>query len=313
MEIERLGFAYTEVAQYDLAKLDPSRRIQVRDTQNYARKEDVTRYATQMELAEFPPIVVTADAWIVDGNTRIGAALQRKQNRFPALVLDVAREGANEERVHKLHALAASLNQQNGQPLTKAEQRRDIQHVLKLGWTPAQMGRAVGLPPKEIVAARKEMDARERLEQLGMAVNGELKGPALRALGGPLALQLNDEPYRVLATLTADAGLMATEIFAAAKEIRETGSDTAAVARIEQLRAENQERIRQRALTGMGKPPVARQLRLHLAFVRKFASEPGVLVEQNAALADEHAQGIEQAVAILQAVLREQRAASGRG
>ncbi len=307
VEIERIGFKYTEVAQYDLTNLSPDHRVQVRDARNYARKEDVERYAVQMELSEFPPIVITSDGWIVDGNTRVGAAIRRKQNRFPAIVLDLSFDGASAQKQGELHALAATLNALNGQPLTKAETRKAIKHFLELGWTIQQTGRAIGTKPSVISGVKREIDAQEKLKRVGMQGNGELKGASLRALGGPLVLTLNDAPYQKLALLAADAGLNSGEIFAAAKEVKETGSDSAGIARIQQLRTENEERIHQRSLTGVAKPPLARQLRQHLGFVLKFANQEAQLVENNPPVIQQHIETLEKSIAILQGALQLQR------
>src|SRR5215831_15489384 len=96
VEVERLGFKYQEIAQYDLTQLDKSRRVQVRDPNHYAPKDAVERFAIQMQHSQFPPIVVTADAWIVDGNTRVGASLLRDNKFFPAIELEIAWTNSSE-------------------------------------------------------------------------------------------------------------------------------------------------------------------------------------------------------------------------
>lgn len=307
VEIERLGFGWTEVADFDLTRLDVSRRVQVREPAHYAPKESVERYAIQMGEVAFPPIVVTSDDWIVDGNTRVGAKLKRKEKFSPALVLTVAWEGASAKQRNELSALAATLNATNGTPLTAKETREVAAKFIQLGWKAEQIGRAIGVAPSGITAVKKEIDAAAKLRRVGMNPNGGVKGASLRALGSKDVLALNEAPFRDLATLAADAGLNASEITSTAKAARETGSDTAAMDLIAKERAELGDRIRERELTGIGKPPMSRQLRQHLGFVTKFASREQELLETDPKVNATHVEALTTAVAVLSEVLRMQK------
>jgi hypothetical protein len=307
VEIDRLGFAWSEVADYDLTRLSTDRRVQVREVGHYAPREVVERYAIQMGETAFPPIVVTSDDWIVDGNTRVGAKLRRKEKFSPAIVLDVAYKGANPKQESLLHALAATLNATNGLPLTPKETREVATKLVTLGWKTEQIGRAIGLAPGGVTAVKKEIDAVTKLKRVGLDANGAVKGASLRALGAKDVVGLNDVPFRELAKLAADAGLNAGEITTTAKEARATGSDTAAVDMISRLRTEHGDRIRERELTGVGKPPVARQLRQHLGFVTKFAGREHELLETDPKVNATHIEAVTNAVAVLTAVLQMQK------
>src|SRR3954470_4127907 len=73
IEIESLGFPYREVSQYKLDQLSTERRVQVRDSQTtseFAPPAEVNSYAIMMGQKPFDPIIVTHDAWLVEGNTR---------------------------------------------------------------------------------------------------------------------------------------------------------------------------------------------------------------------------------------------------
>jgi hypothetical protein len=307
-EIERLGFTWREDPQYPLANLSPERRIQVRDDKNYAPKEGVARYAEQMGHSVFPPIIVTEDGWIDDGNTRVGGALVRGQNFYPALVLGVEWEGptTTEAQRQNLYLLAATLNSQNGNPLTESEKRRACAEALRAGWKAEQIGRAVGVHASGVTQIRKEIDAEIKLHKVGMDSNGSLKGASLRALGTKEALGLNDEPFKALAVLAGDAGLNAGEINTAAKEAKATGSDTAAIAYLDTQRTEMADRIRNRQLTGVGSPPVSRQLRQHLGFITKFAGREAELIEGNPNVFGTHVEALKSAIAVLTEVLKRQ-------
>jgi hypothetical protein len=308
VEIERLGFGWTEVADFDLTRIDrQARSVQVREFVHYAPKDAVERYATQMGETAFPPIIVTADDWIVDGNTRVEAKLLRKEKFSPAIVLDVKWAGASHKQQNLLHALAATLNAMNGTPLTAQETRKAAARLVELGWKIEQIARAIGLAPGSVTAVKKEIEAAAKLERVGMDPNGSLKGASLRALGAKDVVGLNDIPFRELAKLSADAGLNASEITSTAKEAKATGSDTAAVDLLTKLRTEHGDRIRERELTGVGKPPVARQLRQHLGYVTKFAGREQELIETDPKVSAKHVETLENAIAVLNAVLEMQK------
>jgi len=308
VEIERLGFEWSEVAQYDLEQLSPERRVQVRETGHYAPRESVERYAIQMNHVEFPPIVVTSDYWIVDGNTRVGAKLQRKEKFFPAIVLDTTYEGASQKRQDELHALAATLNAQNGVPLTGRETRAVVRRFIALSWLNEQIARAIGVKASTITQVRKEIDAERKLEKVGLATGDDaegLKGASLRALGTKDVLALNDEPFKLLAEIARDADLNSKEILDTAKDAKEAGSDAAAITMLQGLRAEMRDRIAQKELTGTGKPPVSRQIRQHLGNVLKYEGREEELLEsdRDPDVRAKHITAIEKTIEILTKVL----------
>jgi hypothetical protein len=314
VEIERLGFKYTEVAQFDVTRLGAdkkaraARRVQVRESAHYAPRESIERYAVQMAHSEFPPIVVTTDDYIVDGNTRIEATLLRDNKFFPAFVLDVPYRGGSEKQANELHALAATLNSMNGTPLTAKEVRIQAKAFIQLGWKAEQIARAIGVKPSSVTAVKKEIDAAAKLQRVGMDPNGSLRGASLRALGAKDALTLNDVPFKELAKLSADAGLNMSEIASTAKEIKAIGSDTGQVDKLAALRTELGDRIREHKLTGSTKPPKGRQLRQHLGFVLNYEGRESELIETDPNVVGQHYAAIEKAIKILTALLEAQRA-----
>jgi hypothetical protein len=305
-EIERLGFKFEEVADYDLTQLSPERRVQVRETMHYAPKDAVEKYAIMMGETSFPPVIVTRDAWIVDGNTRVGAKLKRKEKFFPALVLDVSWDGGTEKQKDDLLILAATLNSMHGLPLTPKEVRQVTAIFIERGFKSEQIARAIGLKPSSIAAVKKEIDAAKKLDRVGLGSNGELRGASLRALGAKNVLVLNDVPFKELAQLAADAGLNSGEIVSVAKAAKETGSDSEQVEVIQAERLELGDRIREHSLTGSGKPPVSRQLRQHLGFVTKFSGREQELIETDPKVTATHAEAVRNAVNVLNVLLEAQ-------
>jgi hypothetical protein len=310
-EIKRLGFDFAFEAQYDLERLnvnrdDPTGRVQVRDVKHVAPRDNVKRYAAQMEYAAFPPIVVTADGVTVDGNTRSAASLQRKSKFFPAYVLDVAYTSATPKQKHLLVALAATLNQQNGQPLDKSEQPAAVEALLAENWKSEEIIRAIGVTRGTVAAVRKEMQGKAKLERAGLKVE-DMQPKTVRALGAEPAVDLNDAPYVALAKLATDAGLSMAEVKGLAKEAKATGSDADAVTLIERVRGESGERIRDRQLTGHGRPPRSRILRQHLGFIVNNADDITSLVETNPASMAETVEMLEQARSVIDQLLEAQR------
>lgn len=303
VEIERLNFGYAEASSYDLDSLSPDRRVQVREVKHYAPKDTVGQFAIQMGETVFPPIVVTADGWIIDGNTRVGARLLRKEKFTPAIVVDVDYSKASDKQQDLLHALAATLNAMGGVRLTSKETRDVAERLIRQGWKAEQIGRAIGLKPSGVTAVKQELDACAKLDKVGLVVNGT-PGASLRALGASTVVGLNDLPFKELAELSIEAGFNASEIKTAAKTVKDSGSDQAGIEALRSLRKENGDRIAEHKLTGHGKPPMSRQLRQRLGFVTKFAGQEQELIETDPAVNAIHVEALKAAIAVLTETLR---------
>lgn len=306
-EIDRLGIEWTEEAQYDLSKLSKDRRVQVRDAANLAPKEMVTQYIAQMEVSKFPPIVVTLDGWTVDGNTRVEARQARKEKFHPALILQTEYHSAGEKRQAELRALGATLNQGGSQRLTGAEVRRMVADLLALNWKAEHIARSIGASNQQITQVKREIAATKKLEKVGLDPK-KYKDASLRALGADKAVNINDVPFKELASLAADAGFTSGEISSTATDMRALSSDQLAIDHVQKLRSASEQRIREHALTGNGGPPASRQLRQHLGFVVKFAGKEEELLEAFGKGA-EHAEAIDKAINVLTKLRDMQKAA----
>lgn len=279
-EIERLGLNYTEVSAFPLEKIDiEKRRIQVRETQHVAPRESVKRFAVQMATTEFPPIVMTGDDYIADGNTRVEAARSRKVTYLPAFVLDPYAT-ATPQTKQKIEALAATLNCQTGVALTVAERRKAIPGLLSLNWKVEQIRRALGLANAVVSQVKKEIDAKAKLDKLGLEVDANREGSFLRGLGAGTVLGLNDKPYYELALLSRDAGLNSKEVAEMARRMREPGSDEGSLEVVARKRRELHDRIIEHGLTGSGKPSNSSILRQRLGYLIRFEGTEDRLVER---------------------------------
>lgn len=309
-EIKRLGFNFEEVAQYDLGELSVDRRIQVREVGHYAPKDAVDRYTVQMSQSQFPPIIVTLDGWLIDGNTRVGALLKRQQKFFQAIVIQIEYAGrtTTEKTQKELRALALTLNSNHGVPLTAKEARDGARDLISLSWRADEIARALGLKPAVLAQVRREIAAEDKLKRVEFKSYATLSGAALRVLGGKDAQALVDAPFLGLSLLAADAGLNASEVATMAKDVREIGSEAGQIQKLEALRTELGDRIRERALTGKGTPAPSRQLRQHLGMVMKYeVATAHELLETDPAVNDTAMKFLDHSIPVLIALRNMQR------
>jgi hypothetical protein len=303
IEIERLGFKWHEEAQYDLDQLDKTRRIQVRESEHYAPKAQVAQYAVQMGQTQFPPIVVSRNNWLVDGNTREEAKKVRKEKFGAAIVVD-ADYGNGGKTDANFKVLAATLNQAGGQRLTSAETREVAKVLVEQGFLPAHIERSLGVRGSTVSQIRNELAAMAKFAKVGFTDAGKLSPPVIRALGRAEVVGLNDIPFKKLAELAVEANLSAKEIGEMAKEMKATGSDTGMITYIDAQRAAMADRIREHGLYGNGKPAPSSALRRALGYVTKYEATPSALVERSPAAMKEHSDVVWKCIEILQTVYK---------
>lgn len=307
VEVERLGFNWHEEAQYDLSQLSPDRRVQVRDSEHYAPAAQVSQFAIQMAQTQYPPIIVSRNGWLVDGNTRVGARELRKEKFSPAVILDADYTDKDTKTDNNFRVLAATLNQTGGQRLTPGEARKVARILVEMGWKPEQIGRALGIKATMVSHIKRELAAEAKFEKVGFTEAKELAPPVLRAFGTAEVTRLNDVPYRKLADLAVAANLGSTEIKEMAAEMQATGSDVGMLAHVDKRRNEMGERIREHSLLGNGRPAPSSQLRRVLGNVTKFSDNPAALVERAPNAMIEHLSVIRTTIDVLTVVERAQQ------
>jgi hypothetical protein len=170
-----------------------------------------------MGHAIFPPIIVTTDDYLVDGNTRVAARVQRKDLTCQAIVVDINYAKATEAQRQLIMALGASLNMKNGRPLTTKELRRNIEPMVRKGWINTAIAAALGVGGGIINNVRREIEALDRLKVV--AVEGGVAGfdkglppSMLCALGSKDPQALNNRPFAELSTLAREARLPPSQI-----------------------------------------------------------------------------------------------------
>jgi hypothetical protein len=207
-EMSRLRLPAKYELEYDLDQLDiENRRVQCRDSNHVAPPETTARFAIQMAHSMFPPIIVTRDAWTVDGNTRVAAKRERGEHSYPAFIIDLDYKGASDQDARRLNILAATLNCRGGLVLSFEERRRAVEDMIAENWLADQIARAIGVTKSVVTQVKHEVSAQARLSAFGIVGSRQISIGALRALGTPEVLALNDAPYRALAALAIEAGL----------------------------------------------------------------------------------------------------------
>lgn len=291
--------------QFTLASLN-GHRVQVRDESNVAPADMVEAMKASMQSGvQFPPIVVTADGYYVDGNTRGKAASKLSWTFLPAVVLDAEWNSGDTSIQSKLIVLGARLNSHHGKPLSSAERRKAMRSMVEMNATTERIMQDLGLSAKVITPLRQAIAAEDKLRRCGLDP-ATFTDPLLKSLG-KLAINLNSEPFKQLAQLALDAALNQSDVRALVERMRESGSDVAALAIITAERDALAERISQRIITGTVGPSIPHQLRMHLGFILDRQATPERMVEGSPTFADAHVERITEAIAVLTAVLRIQR------
>lgn len=298
---------------FDLTQLDPDERLQIRLDPNNAPKEMVLRFAHQMTFSKFPPIVVTKDPRIVDGNTRYRGRIERGERFAAALVIPIEYDTADDETQTRLHYLGLALNNSNGKPLDKVERRSMARDAIRLGMSTRQVSSTVGFPDKVINALRREVLAEQRLKAVGLEElvnpdNPQIREASLRVLG-TVTESLDDQLFSGLATLTADAGFNASEVRAMATSVKEVGTPDLALDRLNREREANAQRIADRKRSGDGHPPASRALMQRLGFIINSERPTEAMVEANREKMEEHLAAVELAITRLSEVAELQRLA----
>jgi hypothetical protein len=224
--LQYLGVEPTLIEKLDRLRIPTHTRVQSRIDQNNAPDAQVKRYAHMMAESHFPAPLLTNDYITVDGNTRIKAHGVRADRYIEAWVLPIEYETADEDTKHKLKLLSLALNAMNGLPLEEKELLRYATELLRDNVvSDEEIVSKTGLAISKITALRQQRLAAERLFHLGINVDKlNLPDTTLRALGKPIALQLDDESYRGVLDLTKEAGLNGSAISGLAQSLKEATS-----------------------------------------------------------------------------------------
>jgi hypothetical protein len=302
-----LGVEPELVEDFDLLRLDTDERLQVRLDPNNAPAEMVNRFVHQMSFSQFPPMVVTADDRIVDGNTRRKSYHQRETRFAPVLVIPISYDEADDDTQAKLRLVGLMLNNTNGKPLNREERKILVRDALDVGMTNTQIAGISGFNMNMVASLKREIVGEEVIEDFGIEKEKvqKLSSPQLGAIGQQEDLE--EERLEPLVKLAVDANLGSKEIKALGVDVRRASSEDDAKRIVKQAREANAARIKVIEKGGLGKPPAARGLRQKLGFITARNAES--MVETNPNEMKEHLSAVKASIDILTQVAKLQEKA----
>lgn len=305
--IEKLGFSDWQFSYEHPTPPDVNRRVQIRDARHYAPTEEVTKMAAALKRGDdVPPIVVTADDYLIDGNTRVRAAHRAEFPHMRAIIVNERWETASDSVKRRLYGLGAGFNARNGRGIDRNEVR---EVVLKIAADPnydaTRIAALLGVAERMVRDILAEQRARDRAERAGVHVNGSVPASQLRRLGGA-SEKLNTAPYVELVKLTQDAGLAVSELSELITRVRGADSDEAAMGLLAKEREVRREQIQEFTASRKSRPSEAAKLRQRLGFILDYEANPARLVERSPNFGPQHRDQLAKAIEILQRVHGEQ-------
>jgi len=287
-------------SRFDRLQIRTDDRVQSRIDKNTAPKFMVERYANQMGEFTFPPILLTSDCIIIDGNTRNKAYATRNDRYIAVMVVQVEWDHADAPTRRKLLFLSELINNMNGLPLSDEEREKMAMTMLEQDAPDEEIVTKVGLSLKVVSELRDKYRAMTRLKSIGIDPEQEdLSDRTLRAFGKTRVMRLDEESYRGVAQLTVDAGLKANEVKAAAAQLNEFKT---AEMRRDYLERERQ--AREPEITARRRGETAINLAAHLRGRLKllFDHPVSVFVEHNPERIDEYVELIDKSIEVLREI-----------
>jgi hypothetical protein len=305
--------AFYYAPNHDLA--DPSMGMQIRDDENRAPSKRVAHYREMMKpytlnraALLMPPVVFSADGYLLDGWTRTEAARGLGWMTYPAIVLDDNYQDAPDALMEKFHTLSAMLNLTHGTGLSTAETERAILLVakgidLEAPGAVNELARKLQISRSWATGLLSARAANERAAGLGIDLSGAtwITRTHMSDLGA-WREKLPDPVFTKLLELVRDMKLSTTTQRIIAKQV--FGCDTEA----EKLAVIAGERA---SLDNGGgghqsRPSDASRLRQALGGVTKYKLNPGQAVETIAGGSEVHIETIDNAIAVLNLIRTEQ-------
>lgn len=282
LKVERLGFTGWRFLE-DQPLPDPMGGLQVRDGSSLAPAGNVALYAENMKAeALFPPIVVTADGYQIDGRTRNLAkrSITRKGQTptFDAIVLQENFEDATIALMDKFYALGMVLND-HGEKLSDKNKEAIISRVWHDGMSQIDLARLLGVHPNTVKSVVNAKKARERLAALNETAKSAVDFSTLNRTtlsqletkGG----KLYDRPFFETAKVAVAAGLDGAEVRELLGELNELHDEDR---QMELLEGVKQQRKLQIDGT-VRKNPLSIQAMRHMGWFKKYLDNPSVVAE----------------------------------
>jgi hypothetical protein len=285
--IKVFGFNWMFFPEWKLA--DPNHRVQVRPIEQLAPPREVTKYAQDLKRGDqMPPVIMTSDGYLIDGNTRTEAARKIGRTMFPTFILDVDFSEATESQVKQLIALGASMNLTHGRGMNIAAVASIIEAITFDDTSPKQLAKDLHIPESTANTYLNAAKTRRRAKRLDVTLADTLTNSHLKLFGNK-AKYFSDQVFKSFILLVQDARLTVPATTALSKRLEALGTESE---RLEVLKVER-EAYSDIITGGQANPSKAAKLRQSLGLLINTDAE--VLAEMNPQAAHLHAQTLRKA------------------
>jgi|GEM_PF-3078306 len=209
-------------AAFPLARVKVEETTQIRSEAHRAPKGTVDQYATHMNHgAVFPPIVVSTDGRLIDGNARLAAARILKLKTFPTYKVKFPHLG-----IAKM--IGAALNQLGGDRLADDEIIIAAEAMMDEGYADEAIARTLGRSVSHVRNVRRDRLFRESADRIGLS---KVRLP--KAVARVLAGISHDEPLKAAIALVHRANPAMKDVSRLVNDVEKTRSDADALAVIQ--------------------------------------------------------------------------------
>jgi len=296
--IEVFGFNWAFFPDWKIA--DPDHRVQIRPIEQLAPPREVSKYAVDLKRGDrMPPVIMTNDGYIVDGNTRTEACRKIGRKTYPTFILDVNYSDATESQRKQLQTLGASFNLTHGRGMNMTAVAAIIESITYDDTSPKQLATQLHISENTANTYLNAAKTRRRARRLGVELNGALTNSHLRLFGNK-AKHFSDPVFKNFIELTQDAHLTVPATTMLAKRLEVMGEENERL----DLIATEREAYSNVIQGGEGNPSKAAKLRQSLGFL--IREDADVLAEQNPLAARLHTKTIRQAYEQLEKIMNAQ-------
>jgi ParB-like chromosome segregation protein Spo0J len=220
--LDQWSLPYELEQDFALTKIKREGATQIRLEAHQAPAQAVDEYMTHMKHgAIFPPIVISHQGYLVDGNTRLAAANRLGRKTFAVYKVKFAHLG-------QAKMIGAALNQMGGDRLTEEEIVAAAEVMMKDSYGDEAIARTLGRSVSHIRNVRKDRTYRDAANRTGLS-HLKIPKPTQRIL----ANIAHDEPFRAAVEAVVQAKPSTKDVSALVNRIEETRSDADALAAIQ--------------------------------------------------------------------------------
>lgn len=262
--LNSLNVKFEYIAEFPMSDLVSDPSTQVRREENRAPKPEVDRYFKLLRAgADFPPILVTKNHKVIDGNTRWYAYDKAHRSTIPVYRCDLTSTAVAKR-------IGVEMNAVHGKRMEKAEL---TDWLAKGNGSVSQEDaqRLTGWSPRTVTRVREALKFDSRRAALNVATDAVLPEAVREAL-----VKITDPKcFRAMTLLADEAGLASTVINGVAREINEMSlvDPTTALAKIDDLRGEYSEQIEEHRAGMRVSTPFSKQLALHVGWLIKQGAD----------------------------------------